>query len=418
MAHPSHESAASPRSIGQLVANQRSGYSFDRALYTDVAVYELEMERIFRSRWLFVDHAARIPRPGDFILREIAGESIIVVRDHEAQVRAFYNVCRHRGSRLCQRSDGHIERFVCPYHAWTYTLDGRLSNARLMPPGFDPASHGLNPCHLRVVEGLVFISLCDGDPPAFDEMVAPFLSLLDFHGVAGAQIAHREVFPVAGNWKLLVENNLECYHCVSAHPEYCAVASRDYVLNFGGGPDSGPQDAVRDYQSKLTAWEERTRALGHPLGSFVDAATSNHFRASSRAPILEGFLSMTEGGEAAAPLMGKFRDYDGARTALAFDPLTLMLLFNDYAIIMNFMPTSEGHSETVLTWLVDANAREGENYSRESVTWLYDVTLQQDKSIVENNQAGVYSSAYRPGPYSTQEAAVVRFHQWYCAQMS
>ena len=100
------------------------------------------------------------------------------------------------------------------------------------------------------------------------------------------------------------------------------------------------------------------------------------------------------------------------------NPLTLMLLFNDYSIIMNFMPTSEGHSETVLTWLVDANAREGENYSRESVTWLYDVTLQQDKSIVENNQAGVYSSAYRPGPYSTQEAAVVRFHQWYCAQMS
>ena len=180
MAHPSHESAASPRSIGQLVANQRSGYSFDRALYTDVAVYELEMERIFRSRWLFVDHAARIPRPGDFILREIAGESIIVVRDHEAQVRAFYNVCRHRGSRLCQRSDGHIERFVCPYHAWTYTLDGRLSNARLMPPGFDPASHGLNPCHLRVVEGLVFISLCDGDPPAFDEMVAPFFVLAGF----------------------------------------------------------------------------------------------------------------------------------------------------------------------------------------------------------------------------------------------
>ena len=95
-----------------------------------------------------------------------------------------------------------------------------------------------------------------------------------------------------------------------------------------------------------------------------------------------------------------------------------MLLFNDYAIIMNFMPKSEGHSETVLTWLVDANAREGENYTRERVTWLYDVTLQQDKSIVENNQAGVYSSAYRPGPYSVQEAAVVRFHQWYRLQMS
>lgn len=418
MAHSSYQSDGSPRSIGELVAEQRPGYSFDRPFYTDVAVYELEIERLFRRRWLFVDHVARIPRPGDFVLRDIAGESIIVVRDHDAQVRAFYNVCRHRGSRLCQRSAGHVERFVCPYHAWTYGLDGRLSNARLMAPGFDPATHGLNACHLRVVAGLIFISLCDGDPPAFDEMVAPFLPFLDFHGVAGAKIAHREVLPVAGNWKLLVENNLECYHCLPAHPEYCTVASRDYVLNFGGGPDSGPQDTARDYQSKLTAWEEQQKALGHPMTSFVDVATSDHFRAASRVPILDGRVSMTEGGEAAAPLMGKFLDYDGGRTALAFDPLTLMLLFNDYAIIMSFMPKSEGHSETVLTWLVDSNAREGQNYSRERLTWLYDVTLRQDKSIVENNQAGVCSSAYRPGPYSVQEAAVVRFHQWYCSQMS
>ena len=258
------------------------------------------MDRIFRRRWLFVDHVARIPRPGDLILRDIAGESIIILRDHEAQVRAFYNVCRHRGSRLCTQSEGHVERLVCPYHAWTYALDGRLSSARLMPPEFDPAEHGLNACHLRVVEGLIFISLCDGDPPEFDEMVAPFLPFLDFHDVASAKVAHREVFPVTGNWKLLVENNLECYHCQNTHPEYCSVASSDYVLNFGGGPDSGPPDAVRDYHSMLTAWEEQQKALGHPVGSFVDAATSAHFRAASRVPILDGYLSMTEGGEPAA----------------------------------------------------------------------------------------------------------------------
>lgn len=417
MALSSYESAGSPRSIGDLVANQRPGYSFDRPLYTDRSVYEFEMERIFRRRWLFVDHVARIPRPGDFILRDIAGDSIIVIRDHEARVRAFYNVCRHCGSRLCTQDKGRVKHLACPYHGWTYTLDGRLANARLMPPDFDPSAHGLNACHLRVVEGLIFISLCAGDPPEFDEMVAPFLPFLDFHGVASAKIAHREVFTVAGNWKLVVENNLECYHCIRAHPEYASVASSDYMLNFGGGPDSGPQDAIRDFQSKLTAWEEHVKALGHPVGSFVDAATSNHFRAASRAPILEGLLSMTKGGEAAAPLMGKLRHYDGGRTALTFDPLTLLLLFNDYAIIMNFMPKSEGQSETVLTWLVDPNAREGEDYNREHLTWLYDVTLRQDKTIIENNQAGVCSSAYRPGPYSTQEAAVVRFHQWYCSQM-
>lgn len=417
MASPSYESADSSLAIENLIADQRPGYSLDQPLYTDVAAYELELERIFRRRWLFVDHVARIPRRGDYILRDIVGESIIILRDHEARVRAFYNVCRHRGSRLCTQSEGHVERLVCPYHAWTYTLDGRLSNARLMQPEFDPASHGLNACHLRTIEGLIFVNLCDGDPPEFDEMVAPFLPYLDFHGVAGAKIARREVFTVAGNWKLLVENNLECYHCRNAHPEYCSVASRGYVLNAGGGPDSGPPDAVGDYQNKLTTWQERQEALGHPVGSFVDAATSNHFRASSRAPILDGYLSMTAEGEAAAPLMGKFRQYDGGRSALAFDPLTLMLLFNDYAIIMNFMPKSEQLSETVLTWLVDPSAREGENYSREQLTWLYDVTLRQDKTIVENNHAGVRSSAYRPGPYSTQEGAVVRFHQWYCSQM-
>ena len=126
---------------------------------------------------------------------------------------------------------------------------------------------------------------------------------------------------------------------------------------------------------------------------------------------------MTEDGQPVAPLMGQFRQYDGGRTALTFDPLSLMLLANDYAVMINFMPKSECESEVVLTWLVNGTANESEDYSRERLLWLFDVTIRQDKVLAENNHAGVCSSVYRPGPYSTYEAAVVRFHQWYVSQM-
>ena len=174
MALSSIESNSSTAHLHELIGGQRVDFSFERPLYTDRQVYELELEGIFRKRWLFLDHLVRIPAPGDYFVRELAGESIIVIRGHDGEIRAFYNVCRHRGSRICLQSEGHVERLVCPYHAWAYQLDGHLQSARQMPADFKPADYGLLVCHLRVVEGLIFVCLSDEEPPDFDETVSPF----------------------------------------------------------------------------------------------------------------------------------------------------------------------------------------------------------------------------------------------------
>ena len=211
----------------------------------------LNDERSLRDHfWFMADHESRIPNTGDYFLFEFGrGDSVIIARTEDGSVKAHHNVCRHRGSRIClhdqnlpgsatadgtpadprlsvtqQGPNGNTAVFRCPYHAWTYDLDGKLiSFPTGMPEGFDENQHGLHPAHVRMVEGFIFVSLADEEPSGFDDFVANWRRTCEFYGTAGLKVAARTQHPTKANWKLAVENFEECYHCEPAHKSLVTV---------------------------------------------------------------------------------------------------------------------------------------------------------------------------------------------------
>lgn len=223
----------------RLAAETRIGHSFEQAFYTSEAVFKADFEQVIARKWIVAGHVSRVPNRGDYFLFRIGAEQIIVIREDAESVRAFFNVCRHRGSTICAADSGNAPRLVCPYHAWTFGLDGRLLAARLMPDDFDKAENGLFACHVRVFHGLIFINLSEGEPDDFDATFGDMGPILDYHGIADARIAHAGSYPTDANWKLVVENFFECYHCVPSHPEFCSMHAANRSLPWGPGQVRG-----------------------------------------------------------------------------------------------------------------------------------------------------------------------------------
>ena len=401
--------------IDARIEAQPRRHSLSQPFYTHPAIFERDRERILSNHWILAGHASEIPEAGDYRLFDFAGESIILVRDGGGEIRAHYNVCRHRGSRILTEPVGRARSMTCRYHGWTYAADGSLQAAPRMPADFQPQSHGLMPCALRVIHGLLFVSLAEPPGPSLDRVVAGLEPYLKLHGIADARVAHRESYPVRANWKLTVENYLECYHCKPAHPQYCDVEIKADKIG------DGSPAALERYEARLRPWHARAASLGQALADFGtelpldESLPAAQFGAAYRAPLRESHLSATEDGRPAAPLMGGFRDFDGGETALGLGPFTYMLAYNDYATFFQFVPHDAGHSEMVVSWLVDGSAREGIDYDRARLTWLWTVTTEQDKAIIEANAEGIRSGRYRPGPSSMLEKDLDGFRDWYLA---
>lgn len=398
----------SEASLERLIDEHVDGHALPRPFYSDAAILSNDREAALDQLWHIAGHAARIPNAGDYFVFSLCGEEIVVIRDRAGIVQAHYNVCRHRGSRICRERTGNKSVLVCPYHAWTYNLDGSLRAARLMDTSFDKTQHGLHPCHVQVVAGIIFVSLAD-QPIDFSAAVEPFRDYLTFHGIGNAGIAKQIPLPTVANWKLVVENFIECYHCAPAHPEYSAVHSKLKLLAAGAGIGSGPDDACRKYEIELGEWLRKTRELGHPIldGEFA------HGAGMSRMPIKSGSLTESKDGQPVAPLMGELQEYDGGITYIAFNYLNYLLAANDHALLLRFTPISELQTDVEATWLVREDAVAGQDFDPDQVSWVWETTLKQDITITEDNQAGVMSARYSPGPYSTQEKVNEQFIHWY-----
>lgn len=404
--------------LSTLIGQHRDGFSMAQPFYADPDIFQADVERVILPEWHLVDHVSRIPDAGDYFLFELAGESIIVIRGWDGEIRAFYNVCRHRGSRICRAAHGNVRLLRCPYHAWSYDLDGSLKAAQLMSGDFDAGEYGLHPCRLGVTNGLIFVWMSSDSPPDFDDHMAPFSPYLELHGLADARIAHRASYPTDANWKLVLENFFECYHCQPAHPEYCQVHPKDFILAYGGGEGSGPVEAEIAYQPQLDAFNKKAAAMGHVTGRFSDEGRSRYMRGAARTPFKENWLSETQDGKPVAPLMGRFTDWDGGYTATAFSPFSTILAPNDFATIFRFIPVSATRTDVELIWLVRGDAEEGKDYDLRKMIWLWDVTTIADKTIIESNSAGVMSRQYRPGPYSRHEAGTNALVNWYLARLN
>jgi Rieske 2Fe-2S family protein len=414
-----------PSTLERLAAESPPGHSLAQGFYCDDAVFAADFEHVVSRKWIIAGHIDRVRRRGDYFLFRIGQESIIVVRSDESTINAFYNVCRHRGSLICTEPQGRATRLTCPYHAWSYGLDGALLSARLMPVDFSRKDNGLHRCHVRVFHGFIFVNLARHAPVDFDATFGELAPWLDFHGFANARIAHAQSYPTTANWKLVVENFVECYHCAPSHPEFCSMHPPEALIAFGAGPSSGPAEAVESYLPAHRAWEERAGALGRPIGTLDDGPESSHLRLLLQRSIRGGYESETEDGRPAAPLMGNRSGWDQGRMYLSFSPFTHLVATNDFAVLFQFTPRSTLETDVDLCWLVDAAAAPGDAAPADADTpsvdvprmiWGWDRTTRQDKIITENNQSGILSSRYRPGRYSEHERRVMTFQQWYRAQ--
>ena len=199
----------------------KPGHSLPRAYYTDPAIFERDLERLLLRHWFCAGHVSTLPTAGDFFLVDMGRESVIICRAADGAVHALLNVCRHRGSRVCVARSGSAAGggFTCPYHAWSYGLDGRLRTAREMPAAFRREDVGLKALQVQVLEGLIFVSFA-ADPPSLDDATRALAEAAGTHGWARAKVAYRAAFEINANWKLAVENYMECYHCQPAHPEF------------------------------------------------------------------------------------------------------------------------------------------------------------------------------------------------------
>lgn len=391
----------------KLVAAQKKGHSLTQPFYLSDAIFEQDVNTVFYHEWQLAGHISEIPEAGDYVLFEMMTESIIVVRGTGGEVYAHANVCRHRGSRVCSDPRGNTKRFTCPYHAWAYNLDGSLFAARMLDDTHDRSELGLKPVAVEVFHGLIYVSLSD-TPARFDRLRADLDPCLSPFGLARTKIAHRASYPVRANWKLLVENYNECYHCASAHPEF----ARSHVTHMAA-------ERVQPLNAEMRA---RAAAAGIPtntidcIGSARPDGSPDY--AYNRYALFDGYLTGSETGAPVAPLLGDLTGYDAGASDAYVGLLNPMLLYCDYIVIYRFIPIDKDTSIQDIIWLVHEDAREGQDYDLERLTWLWDVTTVADKRIIEKNQQGINSRFYEPGPFVGMETYTQRFIEAYLTTLT
>tara|TARA_B100001079_G_C16389293_1_gene506015 strand:- start:339 stop:1580 length:1242 start_codon:yes stop_codon:yes gene_type:complete len=394
----------------KLISNQKENFPLDQQFYTDPSIYNIDLETFFYNQWIFVGHESQVKNTGDYFLFEIGNESIIIIRDKNSKINCFYNVCRHRGSHICIEKEGKTKKLVCPYHAWAYDLEGNLVSARMMDEKFNKKDWNLNKCFSKVYEGLIFINLSE-NPDDFNKFINPVKNFIELHGLNKSKIAFKKTYPTSGNWKLTLDNFHECYHCLPAHPEYCQVHSKEYIQAYGAGNNTGPESV--EFSNQLKEWNKKTENLGYLTGEFSDERFSNFFRSAERTPFDGDRLSETKDGSPGSILMGKFKEFDGGYTTVGTSPFNSLIMSNDFATTFTFIPRGPMETDVEIMWLVHQDAIEGKDYDLNDLIWMWDQTTIADKKIIENNQKGVNSKKYIPGPLSKMELGLKKLKKWY-----
>src|SRR5581483_5534092 len=226
-----------------------------------------------------------------------------------------------------------------------------------------------------------------------------------------ARIAARRSYPTRANWKLVMENFFECYHCYPAHPEYCGTMKHVEVL----ARKTSPQAAAA-FEREVERWFREDADPDSPAAPRQAAYTDAMKQYVSRAPIGGGRQTQSQDGKPVAPLMGRQTKFDGGVGVFSVRPVAFVGLLNDHAVMFQFLPSGPEHTDVHISWLVDSSAAPAE-VDVDRMVWLWDVTTVQDKAIVELNAQGVRSSAYRPGPYSTLEPGPATFVQGYLREL-
>ena len=382
-----------------LFAQRRDGFTLPQALYTSAAAHEFDLEAIFRRSWLQVGIEGQIPSPGDYFTYLIGSTSIVVLRDHNGAINSFFNTCRHRGAPVCTQASGHAVRLVCPYHQWSYDLGGKLKNAPRMHDGLNIGDYSLKAVRVETVAGVIFVCLSD-NPPDFAEFRASLEPMLEPHELRNAKVVHTSTLVAKANWKLVMENARECYHCRVSHPELMQ-SFRDFTVK----EDSTP------------AWElehqQRCEALGLKCGEIIGP-----WYQVGRYPLGDGVVSYTmDGKPAVSKKLGRVGHGDVGAMWWGVNPHCFNHVVGDYGFSFQAMPLAPQETLITGTWIVHKDAVEGVDYDLKRLIEVWDATDDQDRRLAENNQRGVNNIAFRPGPYSqVTEELVLRLIDFYCAR--
>ena len=404
-------------SVARLEDNVRTqqakpGYAMDSYFYRSHLGYERELDRIVFKSWLYAGHISQIPNTGDYFLYEVGEDSIIISRGADGEIHALMNICRHRGARVCEEHRGNRKTFVCPYHGWVYNIVGSMRVARHMERDekFDTTKFGLKRARISEFEGMIFINC---DPGAADFLpalnrIGPALTPYD---LKNAKVAHSHIYTVHANWKLALENYLECYHCATSHRAYAKMhslqepESRTGELNKNMLARSGAVTGIKDI------------AFNH-YEAYTSSRSFGTCVYTSRYALYDGYKTGSDGGKPVAPLMGDFKDYDGGCGDFQLGPLTFMLNYPDHCVLYRFTPRSLTSTDMEIVWFVRADAKEGVDYDKDAVSGLWHKTTQEDEYIITRNSEGVNSRFFEPGPYHPEfESCCLDFVAWYLEAM-
>ena len=411
-------SAVTPTTeLDALLTTRRDGHGLSRAFYHDAPLYDAEIRTIWQGGWLFAGFEIEIPQPGDFLTLAVDGSSVLVIRDDAGSVRAFHNVCRHRGSQLCRNESGHVRAIVCPYHSWTYSRQGALVACAGMHDGIDKAELGLKPVHVGVTAGLIYVSLAAA-PPAFDGLRERFGATAKPQGFDRARIAKIVDYEVEANWKLVWENNRECFHCVACHPQYVKA-------NFDAYEEAFATEAARQKMAAAVAraeakWAAQGISITHAKGGlapFPDPVR-NVWYAADRTVMVDGFDTESMDGRRVAPLMGDYRDEEVGVLRMRSLPNFWLHASCDHAVVTRMLPDGLRKTRMRSYWLVHRDAREGDDYQRDRLLPFWHQTNEQDWEICRWQQKGIESIGYEPGPLSQRkEYNVDAFIRWYMGRL-
>jgi len=337
-------------------------------------IFAEEQQKIFSKQWVLIGHQSQIAKTADYFVAEVAGESLIIVRDKRGAIHGFFNVCRHRGSRLIENRNGQSAAIQCPYHAWTYGLDGRLIGAPHMDetPGFNKGEYSLHQINLALWEGFIFVNLADSPSP-LAKWFEPLAGKFSNWNMAALRSAKRIEYDVHANWKLMFQNYSECYHCLGVHPELSRISPSDSAEN------------------DLTE--------GPFLGGFMRINKDK---------------SLTMSGNACALPVGYFRDED-FRFVFYYSvfPNMLLSLHPDYVMVHQLWPQSPERTLIFCDWLFHPEAFNHNDFDPDDAIEFWDMVNRQDWHVCELSQQGIASRAYEPGPYSARESIPAAWDRYY-----
>ncbi|MGL6161906.1 aromatic ring-hydroxylating oxygenase subunit alpha [Microbulbifer sp.] len=392
------------RQMVRLLEERSRTYSLPRPLYNDPLLFRIDMEEVFEKEWLFVGMTCELPAKGDYMTVEIGQNPVLIVRDRDGEIQAFHNVCRHRGSRLCTKASGKVATLTCPYHQWTYDLKGNLIFASPeMGENFDRNEYGLKPVHCKTAGGFIFVCLRHGEPPAIDDFLSALAEYMEPYDMENTKVATESTLEEQANWKLVIENNRECYHCSGSHPELLRT-----LLEWDDTTDPrATPEFLEHCERQAQSWDREGIPHRH-----LEVGLRNRI---VRMPLKEGTQVMTmDGKPACRKTLGRVQNRELGSMRILHLPNSWNHMQSDHLIVFRVLPVSAQKTLVTTKWLVHKDAVEGEDYEVERLRQVWDATNRQDRDLAEENQRGINSLGYEPGPYSeTYEFGVINFLDWY-----